>query len=90
VKWDDFFRNDRLKVEEDRSWLRWQMRQTANGKGGEISLMEFSATEYGRKGKVVASEEVKSAIQIIGINKCARDSGFDRKNFIRNSHEVCR
>ena len=41
------------------------------------------ATEYGRKGKVLASEEVKIAIQEIGINKCARESGFDRKNFVR-------
>ena len=42
-----------------------------------------AATEYGRKGKVVASEEVKNAIAEIGINKCARESGFDRKNFVR-------
>jgi hypothetical protein len=59
--------------ETDRKWEE----------GGEISLLEFSATEYGRKGKVFASEEVKTAIQKIGINKCARESGFDRKNFIR-------
>lgn len=45
--------------------------------------MEFAATEYGRKGKVLASEDVKNQIQEIGINKCARESGFDRKNFIR-------
>ena len=32
---------------------------------------------------VVASEEVKKAIKDIGINKCARESGFDRKNFVR-------
>lgn len=32
---------------------------------------------------MVASEEVKHAIKEIGINKCARESGFDRKNFIR-------
>lgn len=59
--------------ETDRKWEE----------GEEISLLEFSATEYGRKGKVVASEEVKLAIQRIGINKCARESGFDRRNFIR-------
>jgi len=35
--------------------------------------------------KVVASEEVKKRIKGIGINKCARESGFDRKNFIRKS-----
>jgi hypothetical protein len=45
--------------------------------------LEFAATEYGRNGKVIASDEVKIAIQKIGINKCARESGFDRKNFIR-------
>lgn len=39
-------------------------------------------SKYGRKGRVMASEEV-TAIQKIGINKCARESGFDRKNFIR-------
>ena len=59
--------------ETDRKWEE----------GNEISLLEFAATEYGRKGKVVASAEVKATIQNIGINKCARESGFDRKNFIR-------
>jgi hypothetical protein len=59
--------------ETDRKWEE----------GGEISLLEFSATEYGRKRKVLASEEVKAAIQKIGINRCARESGFDRKNFVR-------
>jgi hypothetical protein len=59
--------------ETDRKWEE----------GGEISILEFAATEYGRKGKVVASEDVKAQINSIGINKCARESGFDRKNFIR-------
>jgi hypothetical protein len=59
--------------ETDRKWEE----------GDEISLLEFSAIEYGRKGKVIASDDVKTAIQKIGINKCARESGFDRKNFIR-------
>lgn len=59
--------------ETDRKWEE----------GDEISVLEFAATEYGRKGKVIASEEIKAAIQTIGINKCARESGFDRKNFIR-------
>ena len=59
--------------ETDRKWEE----------GNEISLLEFSATEYGRKGKVVASEEIKAAIQRIGINKCARESGFHRANVIR-------
>ena len=59
--------------ETDRKWEE----------GDDISVLEFAATEYGRKGKVIASDEVKTAIQNIGINKCARESGFDRKNFIR-------
>ncbi len=49
----------------------------------QISVLEFAATEYGRKGKVVASEEIKAAIKTIGINRCARESGFHRANFIR-------
>ena len=59
--------------ETDRKWEE----------GDEISVLEFAATEYGRKGKVVASDDVKAQISTIGINKCARESGFDRKNFIR-------
>jgi hypothetical protein len=59
--------------ETDRKWEE----------GGEISGLEFAATEYGRKRKVIASDGVKAAIQKIGINKCARESGFDRKNFVR-------
>ena len=59
--------------ETDRKWEE----------GDEISVLEFAATEYGRKGRVIATEDVKTAIRSIGINKCARDSGFDRKNFIR-------
>lgn len=51
--------------------------------GNEISVLEFKATEYGRKGKVVASEDVKAKISGMGINKCARESRFDRKNLIR-------
>jgi hypothetical protein len=31
----------------------------------------------------MASDEVKTDIRNIGINKCARESGFDRKNFVR-------
>jgi hypothetical protein len=30
-----------------------------------------------------SAEEVIAAIKKIGINRCARESGFDRKNFIR-------
>jgi len=62
-----------VRKETDRKWEE----------GDEISLLDFSATEYGRKGNVVASEQVKTAIQNFGINKCARESVFDRKNFIR-------
>jgi hypothetical protein len=51
--------------------------------GDEIRALEFKNTEYGRLTRVVASEEVKNDIRKIGINKCARESGFDRKNFIR-------
>lgn len=59
--------------ETDRKWEE----------GDDLSILEFKSTEYGRSKKVVASEEIKQRITEIGINKCARDSGFDRKNFIR-------
>lgn len=59
--------------ETDRKWEE----------GDEISILEFKTTEYGRSRKVIASEEIKQKIVKIGINKCARESGFDRKNFIR-------
>lgn len=59
--------------ETDRKWEE----------GEEISVLEFAASEYGLKSRVVASEGVKATISRIGINKCARESGFDRKNFIR-------
>jgi hypothetical protein len=51
--------------------------------GDDPSILEFKSTEYGRAKRVVASEEVRGEILRIGINKCARNSGFDRKNFIR-------
>jgi hypothetical protein len=59
--------------ETDRKWEE----------GEEISVLEFKATEFGRAKKVVAAEEVRAAIENVGINECARRSGFDRKNFIR-------
>jgi hypothetical protein len=59
--------------ESDRKWEE----------GEDLSVLEFAATEYGRTRKVLASQEVKDEIGRIGINKCARESGFDRKNFIR-------
>jgi len=59
--------------ETDRKWEE----------GEDLSVLEFAATEYGRTGKVLASQEVKDEIGRIGINKCSRESGFDRKNFIR-------
>ena len=49
----------------------------------DISVLEFKATEFGRSKKVGATEDVKAHIKKIGINKCARESGFDRKNFVR-------
>jgi hypothetical protein len=52
-------------------------------KGSEISIVEFKTTEYGRSRKVIATGDLKNKILEIGINKCARESGFDRKNFIR-------
>jgi hypothetical protein len=45
--------------------------------------LEFAATECGRSARVIASEEKKDKILEIGINKCARESRFDRKNSIR-------
>ena len=59
--------------ETDRKWEE----------GDDISVLEFKTTEYGRARRVVASEAVKSAITRMGINKCARESRFDRKNFVR-------
>lgn len=59
--------------ESDRKWEE----------GEEMAVLAFAATEYGRTGKVLASEEVKKQINETGINRCARESGFDRKNFIR-------
>src|SRR5712692_842846 len=59
--------------ETDRKWEQ----------GDDISLWEFKTTEYGRARRVVASEEVKSDIEKIGIKKCARESTFDRNNIVR-------
>jgi hypothetical protein len=59
--------------ETDRKWEE----------GDDISVVEFAATEYGRSSRVSASEEIRTKILEIGINKCARESGFDRKNFVR-------
>jgi len=59
--------------ETDRKWEE----------GDDPSVLEFRATEYGRTGRAIASEEVRAAIQRIGINKCARESGFHRANVIR-------
>ena len=59
--------------ETDRKWEE----------GEDVSVLEFTATEYGRRKKVLATEEIKNKIREIGINRCARKSGFDRKNFIR-------
>jgi hypothetical protein len=59
--------------ETDRKWEE----------GDEISVLEFTSTEYGRAKRVIATVEVKTHITNIGINKCARESGFHRTNFIR-------
>ena len=59
--------------ETDRKWEE----------GDEISILESKTTEYGRSQKVTATEDLRKKILEIGINKCARESGFDRKNFIR-------
>ena len=59
--------------ETDRNWEE----------GDEISVLDFATTEYGRSPRVTAGEEIKNKILEIGVNKCARESGFDRKNFIR-------
>jgi hypothetical protein len=48
------------------------------GEGDDINAREFKTTEFGRSKMVVASEEVKSEIEKIGIKKCARESGFAR------------
>jgi hypothetical protein len=59
--------------ETDRKWEE----------GDEISILEFKTSEYGRSRKVIANDEIKNKIMEIGMNRCARESGFDRKNFIR-------
>lgn len=59
--------------ESDRKWEE----------ADDPSILEFKMVEYGRTGKVLASDEVKNDIAKIGINKCARESKFDRKNFVR-------
>jgi hypothetical protein len=59
--------------ETDRKWEE----------GDDLSVPEFKSTEYGRSRMVVASEEVRNEIKRIGIKRCARESGFDRKNLIR-------
>lgn len=58
--------------EADRKWEE----------GDDISVREFTSTEYGREKRVVASEEIKNQITRLGIKKCARESGFSRA-FIR-------
>jgi hypothetical protein len=60
------------------NFLRREIRVPIQG-----DYLQFNTTEYGRSTKVIASEEIKAKIQGIGINKCARESRFDRKNFIR-------
>ena len=52
--------------ETDRKWEE----------GDEITLLEFAATEYGRKGKVVAPEDVKAAIAISGSTSALAKAGL--------------
>lgn len=61
--------------------LRYVGKETDHkwGEGDDISVLEFKAIEFGRSRMIVASEEVKKQIKQIGINKCARESRFDRK-----------
>jgi hypothetical protein len=61
-----------------------ERKQIANGKRATIlALWNSPRPECGRSEKVIVSKEVKNKILEIGINKCLRDSGFGRKNFIR-------
>jgi hypothetical protein len=46
-------------------------------------LLHFTLNHDRRTTRIVATDEIKAKIREIGINKCARESGFDRKNFIR-------
>jgi len=60
-----------------------QRMRSALGMMVEVSIRELAATEYGRSARVIASDEIKARILEIGINKCARESGLHRANFIR-------
>jgi hypothetical protein len=61
-----------------------EKKRIANGQeGDESSVLDFATTEYGRSARVIAGEEIKNKILEIGVNKCARESGFDCENFIR-------
>lgn len=53
------------------------------GRGEDMSVAEFKTTEYGRSSRVNSSPEIQAKILEIGINKCARESGFHRANFVR-------
>ena len=59
--------------ETDRKWEE----------GDDISLLDLRTTEFVRVKKVIATVDVRADIKNIGINECARKSGFDRKNFVR-------
>jgi len=60
--------------------------------GDDISVLEFTTTEYGRSTRVMASAETKNKIMEIGISKCARESGFDRRllNCLTRSRVISR
>jgi hypothetical protein len=47
--------------------------------GDDISLFQFANTEYRKSARAIASEEIKTEILEIGINKFARDSGCSQE-----------
>jgi hypothetical protein len=63
--------------------LRGERNRSEVGRGRRDQRFWSLRPPNRRTGKVLASEDVKNKIREIGINKCARESGFDRKNFIR-------
>jgi putative ABC transport system permease protein len=64
-----------------------EKKQIANGKKATIlvfrSSQQPSTADHRESSPVIASEGMKNKILEIGINKCARESGFDRHNFVR-------
>jgi hypothetical protein len=65
-----------------RNSLCGQRNRPQMGRRRRSQHLGIQSNRIGAKSKVVASEDVKARISSIGINKCARESGFDQKNFI--------